>query len=82
MNNMDGPPQAAARPSPARALLGAVARRAGQVIGLTPPRVPAAVGESPFVQSVAGSSIRSPAAVPPLRTEQKATSTEMQAIPM
>ena len=62
MNNMDGPPQAAAKqPSPARALLAAVTRRAGRVIGLTPPRLPTTVGESPFAQSVAGSSIRSPA---------------------
>ena len=62
MNNMDGPPQAAAKqPSPARVFLGAVARRAGRVIGLTPPRLPTTVGESPFAQSVAGSSIRSPA---------------------
>lgn len=56
------PPQAAARqPSPARASLAAVTRRAGRVIGLTPPRLPTTVGESPFVQSVAGSSIQSPA---------------------
>ena len=56
------PPQAAARqPSPARASLAAVTRRAGLVIGLTPPRLPTTVGESPFVQSVAGSSIQSPA---------------------
>lgn len=60
--NMDGPPQTARRQqSPARALVVGVARRVGQAIGLTSPRLPDTVGESPFAQSLAGSSIQSPA---------------------
>ncbi len=58
---MDGPPQAAEQQqSPARAMVEGGLRRLGQAIGLTPQRLPPNVGDSPFVQSVAGSSILSP----------------------
>jgi|SaaInl74LU_5_DNA_1037368.scaffolds.fasta_scaffold05988_1 hypothetical protein len=60
MAGMPPPPlPAAGQPSPARAFVVSVVRRAGQVIGLTPPRIPNAVGESPFQQSVAASSMAS-----------------------
>jgi len=56
--NMDGPPEAAEQQqSPARAMVAGGLRRLGQAIGLTPQRLPPNVGNSPFVQSVAGSSI-------------------------